>query len=308
MRGLYRTEHAALAVRAAAHFSGREVLPVTSDTELIYVTDRAGSIVSIDDSNWNDFVRTNTDLELHPHQSLTATTMQLAEGVQPRFRFQWFCDGPDVERKMLMTVCKLSRETAPGADCHLLWISKTLEEIRLSPTADFLSAESCDKVSDADRNSRVTRTVCSFCKRILVSASEVNSALRQRKLLECELAAHASILPFQATPDVPVIGMRGKIGQALVLTPESSHASPYSSGSQTLEPSPMSNTADTPLAHHMWLTPAEFYSSEFSGDSDKILINHGMCEVCYQEIANYFQMVPMMQKQQRQVHSTACLP
>jgi hypothetical protein len=133
---------------------------------------------------------------------------------------------------------------------------------------------------------------------------------------------HPHILPYTGSNGVPVLGMRGKIGQqtlsaqqqqqqfSTLATPPpsvSSSSSSSSSASPPLDtPTNVNLKYSTPLSpvpepEHLWFTPSEYYtnlslthgSNNFSNSSQpeqqqNFLINHGMCEVCYLEIANLF--------------------
>jgi len=177
--------------------------------------------------------------------------LQIVTGQQKRYTYHWYCDSPDLERKMSMTVNRL----AQGAeDKFVLWSSKILHETPLACKAPYL---------DAPASPDSPHTVCSFCKRLLVTRKDispqalglVDSWVKNNWTENSQpLVDHAS--------GVPGLGARGKAGQ---------------------------HWEESKNVNHVWMTPAQYYGlGKQVPDVSKVPINHGCCSLCYRECATAF--------------------
>ncbi|KAJ3416904.1 hypothetical protein HDV05_007962 [Chytridiales sp. JEL 0842] len=349
---LYRKEHEKLTQLTLKYFAGRASMVPLHEPEITYVSDSSGVIQCVEDRVWNEFIESNSDLQGMPHTSACLypaiigrsifefvkdpkvhnffrhIMLMLASGAQKRYSYYWFCDSPEYERKMHMTVCRLGNG---GPSCQLLWISKILEETPAAPVARYLSAKAAEIASEEEKRRKPTRTVCTFCKRILLSQKEMMTNLYdflQSPPLTGSAAGctaledrfvHPHILPYTGSNGIPVLGMRGKLGQQsppptppytsssasnnYTSPPPSSipnhhYASPNLPSSLPAFTTTPSQQPTTPEGQ-VWCTPAEYYAHlnrqqmgaglfKMTETPNDFLINHGMCEVCYLEIANLF--------------------
>ncbi|KAJ3369899.1 hypothetical protein GGF31_004974 [Allomyces arbusculus] len=324
-----------------------EDLHVPFSPEVCYVTNASGDFVSIEDKTWNDFIHANCASPLVPaHARLLSPAILgkslfefiadsklqrftrhilsvVASGQQPRFTYHWFCDGPEVERKMKMTVCRL---LALHGEPLILWTSTILYERAHLVPAQYLAfpgTTAADRPSTAETDARgsgvakrKTRLTCSYCKRILVYLAEL-----ARHEIHAVLAAPFRVSDtnpiFEDNGVVPVIGLRGKMGMQMPMSPAPSASShPSSRGSRTGGGSgrgdspapagpPSVEITMGPVASeyrmgassstHVWLTPVQYYRHTTVGDRDHadarapgIQLQHTVCEVCYQEILKFF--------------------
>jgi hypothetical protein len=174
--------------------------------------------------------------------------LQIATGQQKRYTYHWFCDSPELERKMSMTVNRL----AQGADDKfVLWSSKIIHEQPLSCQAPYLNAP-----ASADS----PHTVCSFCKRILVSRKEI--APQALEIVDQWVKDNWTDVTqplIDANAGVPVFGLRGKQGQ---------------------------HWEESKDVGHVWMTPTQYYGlGNQVPDVSESTINHGCCALCYRECA-----------------------
>ncbi|KAJ3088366.1 hypothetical protein HK102_008924 [Quaeritorhiza haematococci] len=253
-------------------------LIVPFNPEICYITDETGAILSLEDKIWNQFLADNCPIPLPAHiQRCTFPTIlgknlfefigdqkvqtffrhiiyMLIAGMQDRYTYHWYCDSPEMERKMSMTVCKM---TFLDNRQLILWCSKIIHEKKLSPPQKYISSPPEPITAEELMVGKPKRTVCSYCKRILVSADDLNPPAVQHVLQNmCKITG-----PLFDDGITPIIGLRGKLGQHV----ESQDGNPST---------------------HLWLTPKQYYHM-FRLD-DEIVINHGVCEVCFQEIALLF--------------------
>ncbi|KAJ3111663.1 hypothetical protein HDU96_005477 [Phlyctochytrium bullatum] len=298
--------------------------------ELAYVTDEAGNILSLQEDEWNMFILRNTVVPVPPHvqrclspniigrnlfEFISDRKVQafsrhivymLCSGQQQKFH-HWFCDSPDVERKMFMTVTAL---TGHGSSKLILWVSKILSEKVLKLPQNYLSSPALTTADDdepaslfgstptavasAPTSSRggssvagrttssatnsatlvgppsafpaptddpsgpPTNTVCSFCKRIMVMCED----LAPEAVATILAASTVLPKPLQAHGAVPILGLRGKLGEQVQLSTQAG------------------------VVNHLWLTPHQYYV--VAGKGGDIRIRHGVCEVCYNEIGMTF--------------------
>ncbi|KAJ3359909.1 hypothetical protein GGF32_008926 [Allomyces javanicus] len=324
-----------------------EQLHVPFSPEVCYVTNASGDFVSIEDKTWNDFIHANCATPLVPaHARLLSPTILgkslfefiadaklqrftrhilsvVASGQQPRFTYHWFCDGPEVERKMKMTVCRL---LAVHGEPLILWTSAILyERAHLVPPQylAFPGTTSADRPSTADDHNggtakkRKTRLACSYCKRILVYLAEL-AHHEIHAVLAAPFRVNDTNPIFEENGVVPVIGLRGKMGMQMPMSPAPSASSSSSRGSGRNGGSG-SGRSDSPVppappqveitmgpvaseyrmgassSTHVWLTPVQYYRHTTVGDRDHadvrapgIMLQHTVCEVCYQEILKLF--------------------
>ncbi|KAI8850442.1 hypothetical protein BC829DRAFT_156023 [Chytridium lagenaria] len=160
--------------------------PVKDFPEIAYVTDEAGNILSLQEDEWNMFIAKNADLPIPPHiercmspniigrnlfEFISDEKVQafsrhivymLCSGQQQKYQYYWFCDSPDIERKMFMTVSAL---TGFGSAKLVLWVSKVMSEKLLRLPQNYLNspALTASETSSDDSGCGVpTNTVCSF--------------------------------------------------------------------------------------------------------------------------------------------------
>ncbi|KAJ3122121.1 hypothetical protein HK098_003100 [Nowakowskiella sp. JEL0407] len=277
---------------------------VPNNPELAYVTDSTGIIVSVEDSLWNKFIEENVDISLsktfpgsfYPQiigrsifefisevsiQSFFRHIMALiASNKQPRFQYQWFCDSPEFERKMSMSICGL----ATGAQGKLiLWLSKILYEKPKKVPSLYMNfpelpisrtlkspISPVSEVAEEILQQKIKRSVCTYCHRVLVSKKEINAFADA--VMKSLVVDPNPIIDDETR--LPIIGLRGKLGQHLFITP--SLAEKFGKISPKNERK--MNSPD-----HVWLTPEQYYSA-FDAKSDNTVINYGICEICYHEI------------------------
>ncbi|KAI9140649.1 hypothetical protein BKA69DRAFT_1039164 [Paraphysoderma sedebokerense] len=285
--------------------------------EVMYATTPSGTIVSVEDELWDKFIGDNVcmpfpqriiacksdnivgrslfdfigDLKL---QSFYRHIMYVVlNGIQPRFSFHWFCDGPDVERKMRMSVGRMRNIDKSYV---VLWCSQILYEKKLNPPASYLTADLIEpnKRTHIPSN-KIFRTVCSYCKRIQIHPSEVSYISTHHPYYKSKLLPSSLHLPVPfmdpENQDVPIIGLRGKMGQTVETTsPTSSSSSP----SPTTSSAPQT-TIYTDDPHHfskftepVWLNPHQYYTIFPESSDSKLIIHHGICNVCHEEIMGLF--------------------
>ncbi|KXS16132.1 hypothetical protein M427DRAFT_301466 [Gonapodya prolifera JEL478] len=152
---------------------------------------------------------------------------------------------------MSMTI---SRVAQGDGKRFVLWTSRILWEKPHAFKANYLGCPDRSMASSQDLAVKPVRTVCSYCKRVLVSRQEIGQLA---DMVLSNLADSGYPLLDEATKSIPIIGLRGKLGQQI--------------GYQEVG--------------HVWLTPTQ-YAQAFL--SDDIIINHGLCELCYREIVFHF--------------------
>nr|KAJ3420548.1 hypothetical protein HK105_005537 [Polyrhizophydium stewartii] len=270
-------EPSSLDQRVASHFAGRRRVDSAQLRCTCYLTDQFGVLLPLDSHPWSELraaaESVGVDMRhfraLPPEYSgrsileyITGQEVQrfyrrllqnLASSNQPHMAFEWFCDAPDVERHMCLSVKAL---TTSSGQKRYLWSSRILSEIAQQPAAEYLGARPQGAVQG---QREVIRSVCSFCKRILVSRREIQENSLEKMLDSMDWLGHLSIAePARVGPHGPCIGMRGKVGQQ--------------AGSMAGE--------HAEQVQHVWLTPAEYLQT---GLGCNISINHSICEVCYAE-------------------------
>ena len=206
-----------------------EAPPPNGTSEICYITDDAGIILSLDDNHWNTFIGNNAQVPLPQHQRrcqfpdivgrnlfefICEVKLQkffrhiiymLITGMQTRFVYHWYCDSPECERKMSMVVTKLSAGTGNKL---ILWRSNIISEKILGTPQNYLGAPAVQVVSPDLLLSRPLRTVCSYCKRILVPWNDINEPEKILKLVQ-HLDGPAYDPDFlKAGKVVPIIGYR----------------------------------------------------------------------------------------------------
>lgn len=260
--------------------------------EMCYVTDEAGIIVSLDDDLWNLFIADNCDVPLPTHiarcQFPTIVGRNLFEfigdakiqtffrhiiymlitGMQTKFVYHWFCDSPTHERKMSMVVTKLAISPTQRL---ILWRSSILRETALKPAQTYLCAPALPVAPAEMIETKPVRTVCTYCKRILVSWNEVQSPEKVLNLITQLDGPTIDEEYLSEGKNIPIIGYRGKCGQQ------------YSS---------------TGKVTHLWLSAKQYYGTFLD---DNIIINHGICELCYEEFAMLFMPPGTFQQGERVV-------
>jgi len=169
-----------------------------------------------------------------------------------------------------MTVVGLSA----GSTKLVLWISKILYEKAKTVPATYMLFPEYETPSSNNEIEKMKRTVCSYCHRILVSKKEILEKVEN--VLKPSHIFEAPDLLLDKESGFPIIGLRGKLGHHLFSKP--------SAASTFGKP----NLAQNVLSpEHVWLTPDQYYTS-FDRNSDNILINYGICEICYYEIMAAF--------------------
>ncbi|KNE71492.1 hypothetical protein AMAG_20372 [Allomyces macrogynus ATCC 38327] len=183
----------------------------------------------------------------------------------------------------------------------------------------FPGTTSADRPSTADHDGgtakkRKTRLACSYCKRILVSLAEL-AHHEIHAVLAAPFRVADTNLIFEENGVVPVIGLRGRLGMQMPMSPapsasSSSRGTGRNSGSgrgdsPTPAAPPQVEITMGPVASkyqmgassstHVWLTPVQYYQHATVGDRDHtdarspgIMLQHTVCEVCYQEILKLF--------------------
>ncbi|KAI8811012.1 hypothetical protein BJ742DRAFT_799479 [Cladochytrium replicatum] len=286
--------------------------------EVAYITDPNGIIISVEDKLWNQFIVQN----LPPHSPLASQradtcaypsivgrslfefmgeqkvasffrhiVSMLLSGSQPRFTYHWFCDSPSLERKMSMTITTMSLPGLAAASGKIiLWLSRILYEKPLPTPALYLGLDSvpsppASSSSSSSAGMPKTRSVCSYCKRILVSRREI-SELASSFLANNNITT--SPFPFLSPESIPIIGLRGKLGLHFDSPTIAEYfVSRAASGGDTSWP-PTPSLGDLWSPDHVWLTPSQYYEV-FDGGSDSIEnVHHGICEMCYSEILTAF--------------------
>ncbi|KAJ3214190.1 hypothetical protein HDU67_001994 [Dinochytrium kinnereticum] len=252
--------------------------------EIAYVTDEVGNILSLQEDEWNLFISRNSDVPIPPHiqrcmspsiigrnlfEFISDEKVQafarhlvymLCSGQQQKFQYYWFCDAPEVERKMYMTVTAL---TGFGGGKLVLWVSKIITEKVLQPQQNYLKSPALSSSDQYSSDTTTlcpvpTNTVCSFCKRIMVLCEDISPETVKAILSTCTVIPK----PLLSQGPIPILGLRGKLGEQVQL----------------------SNTGGA--VNHLWLTPHQYYV--VAGLGDNICIRHGVCEVCYNEIGYTF--------------------
>ncbi|KAI9344187.1 hypothetical protein DFJ73DRAFT_960968 [Zopfochytrium polystomum] len=231
--------------------------------EIVYVTDESGNILSLNERIWNEWLLQNAELPL-PERILRCLAPQivgrnlfefisdpkvqtfsrhilymLTSGQQKRYQYYWYCDSPELERKMHMTVSRVD-SNASGATL-VLWVSKIIAETILSTPQAYLASPPASLNEDPNLTNR-TRRSC---------LPQPNPF--RRRMSGCK----------------PFIGLRGKLGLHI--------NGPRGTGLDD----------DELFPNHLWLTPNQYYVDAGLGTSP-ITIQHGICEVCYDEIGNMF--------------------
>ncbi|KAJ3104046.1 hypothetical protein HDU97_009593 [Phlyctochytrium planicorne] len=254
---------------AGASAEGAEEFP-----EIAYVTDECGNILSLQEEEWNDIpIPPHIERCMSPNiigrnlfefisdpkvQSFSRHIVyMLCSGQQQRYQYYWFCDSPDIERKMYMTVSAL---TGFGSAKLILWVSKIISEKILAEPQNYLSSPALTPNESASPTEEVipTNTVCSFCKRIMVMCEDLS-----HDSVSIILASSTVVpKPLLSHGPVPILGLRGKMGEQVQIS---------TSGG---------------IVNHLWLTPHQYYV--VAGKGDNIRIRHGICEVCYNEIGFTF--------------------
>ncbi|KXS11102.1 hypothetical protein M427DRAFT_61189 [Gonapodya prolifera JEL478] len=250
---------------------------IPRDADIVYMTDTAGVFELVEEGLWNKFIKENcpsplpqymnrftfpnllgtslfefiTDLSTQSFFRHIIASVTSGTGGTTRFTYGWFCDSPDYERRMRMTVVGI---TGTNGKKLVVWISTILSETPHPRRANYLGRKALPVASPGELQAKPVRTVCTYCKRILVTVKEINQ-LADLVLLTMVDSGYP-LMDDSATGKVPIIGLRGKLGQ---------HAS---------------NTVD-----HAWLTPTQYADAFISSD---IIINHGICEICYDEIYSLF--------------------
>jgi hypothetical protein len=276
----------------------------TVDNELCYVTDDAGTfmramfilgiIVSLDDNFWNTFISSNSLDPVPKHlrrcqypeivgrnlfefigdikvQSFFRHIIyMLITNMQKKFVYHWFCDSPACERKMSMTVSKLSNSSTFK---WILWRSQVISEKTLAVPQSYLDSPALPVCPPDIASNKPVRTVCSYCKRILVPWMDVRNP---EQVLNVITKIQSPLYDEEFLKDgklIPIVGLRGKLGQQ------------YSSSGQVT---------------HLWLTAPQYYGAFLTDD---IVINHGVCELCYEEIAMLFMPVGSFKDAKRVLES-----
>ncbi|KAJ1534030.1 hypothetical protein HK096_004439 [Nowakowskiella sp. JEL0078] len=248
--------------------------------ELAYVTDASGVIVSVEDSGWNKFIDENLDLRLaktalssaYPHvigrsifECISDTKIHgffrhvianIVSGSVPRVQYQWFCDSPELERRMSMQICGLSL----GHTKLVLWLSRILYEKPKPVPALYMRPKS---------HERIARTVCTYCHRVLVSRKELDVRVSEVLVDPKPLVDQISALP--------VLGLRGRLGQHLWVGKRAAEILGDTGKYSEFGVSP----------EHVWLTPEQFYGAVDSRIDDSSA-NYGICELCHYEMMAAF--------------------
>ncbi|KAJ3214191.1 hypothetical protein HDU67_001995 [Dinochytrium kinnereticum] len=261
--------------------------------EIAYVTDEAGNILSLQEDEWNTFIAKNADIPVPPHiercmspniigrnlfEFISDEKVQafsrhivymLCSGQQQKFQYYWFCDSPDVERKMYMTVSAL---TGFGSAKLVLWVSKIISEKVLKLPQNYLNspALTSSEQGSEDTSLEVPTNTMPFSVNDLILTFTINS---KRIMVLCEDMAPETVStilsvstivpkPLLSHGPIPILGLRGKLGEQVQLSTKSG------------------------VVNHLWLTPHQYYV--VAGLGDNIRIRHGICEVCYNEIGFTF--------------------
>ncbi|KAJ3329588.1 hypothetical protein HDU93_000870 [Gonapodya sp. JEL0774] len=152
---------------------------------------------------------------------------------------------------MMMSVIGM---TGAGGMKLIVWISKILYERPHPRRATYLAQKPYEMATSDDLRDKPIRTVCSYCKRILVTTNEIGQLANL--VLQTMIDVGVPIMDHVDAHDIPILGLSGKLGLQK-----------------------LNNMG------HVWLNPAEYASSFLSSD---MVLRHGVCEVCYSEIANFF--------------------
>ncbi|ORZ33775.1 hypothetical protein BCR44DRAFT_1437582 [Catenaria anguillulae PL171] len=283
-RAAYEYVPASTAVTGA---NAEEVLSVPFMPTISYLTNPEGDIVSVEDATWNAFMDKNN---IHPFSPQVARCCfpqvmgrslfeflrdpklarftrhllhMVSTGAQPSLTYHWFCDSPTVERKMVMSV---SRLTGLSNQPVVLWSSKILWERDLPVPASYLALPA----TNDDPASTGAMPCCSYCKRVMVYLSDLTltpelvaslmagspqgspNVLNNNKVDERmggdevggsggALGEVGDLPDYEPNGLVPIFGLRGKRGYSLA-------------------------SVSKPVSH----------------------VYHGVCEVCWRELVSFF--------------------
>ncbi|KAJ3063644.1 hypothetical protein HDU98_000549 [Podochytrium sp. JEL0797] len=137
-----------------------------------------------------------------------------------------------------------------------------------------------------------TRNVCSYCKRIMVIADDLDPKI------VTAITESSNTLPASVIYDgpIPFLGGRARNGlQPLPNSPSGSSATGSDSNDSTAAASSSSSTLSTTtpaqlsvqgVITHLWLSPHQYYN--VAKLTDNVTIYSGVCEVCYAEIGFLF--------------------
>ncbi|KAJ3347662.1 hypothetical protein HDU83_001883 [Entophlyctis luteolus] len=229
----------------------------TSFPEMIYVTDELGNILTLKDpETWNVWLSKNCSnvssarversrcpvvvgrnlFEYIADVKVASFTRHIIYmlGSEQQDSF-WFCDTPTHERKMIMHVtCHPAFEDSK----LIVWASRIIYEQELFVPQSWLFREnfsvpasevvrSGQTDSGASNRPTINRSVCSYCKRIMVLVSDIDSQLA-KALIESSNAMPASMI---YDDQIPFLGARGRRGiqPAAATTVPSSTSSLHSS-------------------------------------------------------------------------------
>ncbi|KAJ1562772.1 hypothetical protein HK405_008071 [Cladochytrium tenue] len=272
-----------IAMRAVQNFERQEPNGLI---EIVYVTDSAGNILSLDEAVWNQWMLQNSDFPVperilrclapgllgrnlfefigDPKVQLFARHLlyMLTSNQQTTFQYYWFCDSAELERKMHMTVTRVGSGAESTKLC--LWISKIITETILNPPQDYLRSPPYS----GDVASTKSRTVCSYCKRIMVICEDMHP-----RVVDKILSASPDVPSGAEEAGIPFIGLRGKRGLQKVVATDGG-------GDEA-------RSLPDVFPNHLWLTPNQYYVDAALG-AESITIRHGVCEVCYDEVGALF--------------------
>lgn len=142
---------------------------------LVYVTSRGGELLAFGRRNWDAFARENGGQEMVSDNVLgrnlfdyirgdevravyQAAHATLLEDDQAKVSFEYRCDAPDIERRMLMSISSV----ACGDDkAAILYQSQILEE-RVRVPMKLFSPENYKHTPGAENQT----SICSFCAKV----------------------------------------------------------------------------------------------------------------------------------------------
>jgi hypothetical protein len=164
-----------------SHYAKRKRWDTSADkllnalSGLIYITSRSGELLAFGRRNWDAFACKNSGQDAVSNNLLGRNLFDFIQGEevravyksshatlleddQARISFEYRCDAPDRERRMLMSV---STVVCDGGETAILYQSQILDE-RMRVPLPILSAENYKRPYSIEN--RVS--ICSFCAKI----------------------------------------------------------------------------------------------------------------------------------------------
>jgi len=152
---------------------------------ITYIASRAGLLLAIGERRWNEFSRENSGQHSDAqtllgrnlfdfikgesvkaiYQSSHAT---LIEDAKAKISFEYRCDAPHIERRMLMSISPIQHD---GDETAILYQSQVLDE-RVRVPMMIYSSDNCRRSHNVEDHT----SICDFCSKIAwpVGSAQIN--------------------------------------------------------------------------------------------------------------------------------------